>query len=107
MHECQIIVAHSCPEAAGFSRSIFLSVERLCSSITSTHRCRRGTAISYYGDTVTVISVICRDVLTKAQMPAWGIDRNFLRNRCITGFDPYTANLDHAHGQDPKHSPAT
>jgi hypothetical protein len=28
-------------------------------------------------------------------------------NRCITGFDPYTANLDHAHGQDPKRSPAT
>jgi hypothetical protein len=31
-----------------------------------------------------------------------GIGRNFLLNRCITGFDPYTANLDHAHGQDPK-----
>jgi len=30
-----------------------------------------------------------------------------LLNRCITGFDPYTANLDHAHGQDPKRSPAT
>ena len=28
-------------------------------------------------------------------------------NRCVTGFDPYTANLDHAHGQDPKRSPAT
>jgi hypothetical protein len=33
--------------------------------------------------------------------------RSFLLNRCITGFDPYTANLDHAHGQDPKRSPAT
>jgi hypothetical protein len=28
-------------------------------------------------------------------------------NRCITGPDPYTANLDHARGQDPKRSPAT
>ena len=31
----------------------------------------------------------------------------FLLNRCITGFDRYTANLGHAHGQDPKRSPAT
>jgi hypothetical protein len=30
-----------------------------------------------------------------------------LLDRCITGVDPYTANLDHAHGQDPKRSPAT
>src|SRR5205814_3104056 len=35
------------------------------------------------------------------------ISRNFLLNRCITGYDPYTANLDHAHGQDPNRSPAT
>ncbi len=33
--------------------------------------------------------------------------RSFLLNRYITGFDPYTANLDHAYGQDPKRSPAT
>jgi len=30
----------------------------------------------------------------------------FSLNRCITGFDPYTANLDHAHGQT-QGSPAT
>src|ERR1700678_99833 len=38
MHECQNIVVHSCPVAAGSSRSVFLSVERLCSSIVSTLR---------------------------------------------------------------------
>jgi hypothetical protein len=27
--------------------------------------------------------------------------------RCITIFDRYTANHDHAHGQDPNRSPAT
>jgi hypothetical protein len=30
-----------------------------------------------------------------------------LLNRCITGVDPYTANLDRVHGQGPKRSPAT
>jgi len=32
---CQIIVAHSFPEGAGFSRSIFLTAEKPCLSITS------------------------------------------------------------------------
>jgi hypothetical protein len=33
--------------------------------------------------------------------------RNLLLNRYITGCDRGMANLDHAHGQDPKRSPAT
>jgi hypothetical protein len=37
-----------------------------------------------------------------ADVGLWWISRNFLLNRCIIGCDPYTANLDHAHGQDPK-----
>jgi hypothetical protein len=34
--------------------------------------------------------------------------KNFVNVRSwLTGFGPYTANLDHAHGQDPNRSPAT
>src|ERR1700694_3871588 len=56
-----------------------------------------------------------------AWRPFWFLGMYSQRRRCrlvgdklkfsaqsgITGFDPYTANLDHAHGQDPKRSPAT
>ena len=49
---------------------------------------------------------LIRACTRKRRLPR-GISRNLLLNRCITGCDPYTANLDHAHGQDPNRSPAT